>query len=170
MGLDKKIYYVGCLEPGRTYLITAKIYHEDYKGDPYACDTDVEWGHHLFCAWATLDITQPWGEVKFNFPNEVSEPMVAGWNDFEAHVTITGAHEYPTDAHIYFRGPPMDSVIYINNVNMTMVNDAPEHSPMTVLPKDPEYVCEGFCNELVVNGDAEVSKSSITRFLFIFSF
>lgn len=147
--------YIGCLEHGSVYAVTAKIYLENGKGEAYACDPKAQWGTRFFCTWATVQVRQPWGIVKYNFVNDVKETMVAGWNDFRALFTVTGGHNYPTQAYIFFRGPPVDTVIYIDDIEVIKISNAPDIVPLVVPQPDPAFVCEGFCCEMVKNGGAD---------------
>ena len=149
---------IACLERGRKYKVTASYFLEDGRGDPYKCHTAAAWNTPYFCPMFSIYVDQPWGHVRWNYQNQLTDTPTAGWNNFETEFTIHRGTEFPDKGYGYFRGPAKDIVLYFNNVTVTMVEDIPEPTPLDIPTRDPNFSCTKHCCEMVKNGAVEVSK------------
>lgn len=146
---------ISCLECGTTYRVTAKIFLEDGTGSPFACQRGSNWNTPYYCPIFSIGVDQPWGYTRWNFFNQNTDPIVAGWNEFESEFTVSSRIVNPHLAHAYFRGPAKDIVIYFNEVNVTLTSDPPENE-LVVPARDLSVNCTNYCCEMVRNGDSEV--------------
>jgi len=124
---------------------------------PYFCDAFA--GRFSQCPILTLE-TQSSGQSSFKYASneENAEWVAAGYNEYKAYFHLDETIALSTSGSFYFERPPPDIDIIIDDVSVR------EFQPISVanIHAEGDDFVYADCNDLVTNGDAEVSSSCLS--------
>ncbi len=148
------LFPADCLVPDQKYLVSMRIKldREDgtLHGQPTTCKNSS--GHGDFCPHIYVYIRKKDQSTVNQFVNRMYSwraPNYGEWYDFTASLKLTEEQLDPTNIfsliRVYHADPGVDMTL--DHFRISLPSEAMYHDP------------NEFCSELILNGDAEVSKS-----------